>query len=271
MSFITKINNRYRYSLILLFELVKTDFKLRYQGSALGYLWSLLRPLAIFTVLYFVFVKFLKVGDGIPHFSIYLLIGIVVWNFFVEITTGSVGSILSKGDLIRKINFPKYVIVLATSFSAFINLFINFTVVIVFMILFGTDISWRLIYIVPLLIAELYIFGLAVAFILAASNVKYRDVTYIWEVFLQAAFYATPILYPLTMIPVAAQKIILLNPVAQIIQDIRYILVTNETVIGFKLFSTNLMKITPIIIVIATVAFGSYYFRKHSKYFAERV
>src|SRR3954464_10178150 len=90
----------------LLSELVRTDFKLRYQGSVLGYAWSLLRPLMLFVILYAVFVKVLKTGGGIPHFPIYLLLGIVIWNFFLEMTTQSLGSIVGRGDLIRKISIP---------------------------------------------------------------------------------------------------------------------------------------------------------------------
>ncbi|MGK2896606.1 MAG: ABC transporter permease, partial [Candidatus Saccharimonadales bacterium] len=118
----SKLYQRYRYSLILLKELVITEFKLRYQGSVLGYLWSLLKPLFLFTILYFVFVFFLRVGSDIPHWPVALLLGIVLWNFFGEITNNGLGSIVGRGDVIRKINFPKYVIVLASSISAFINL-----------------------------------------------------------------------------------------------------------------------------------------------------
>src|SRR5690348_2520218 len=108
---IDKIKQRYNYSLILLRELVITDFKLRYQGSVLGYVWSLLRPLALFLILYFVFAKFLRIGDAVPHFPVYLLLGIVIWNYFAEVTNGGVSAIVGRGDLIRKLNFPKYVIV----------------------------------------------------------------------------------------------------------------------------------------------------------------
>ena len=120
-----KIFQRYRYSRILLKQLVVTDFKLRYQGSVLGYAWSLLRPLALFVILYLVFGKVFRVGDAVSHFPVYLLVGIVFWNYFAEVTSGSVTSIVGKGDLLRKINFPKYVVVLAGSFSALINLFLN--------------------------------------------------------------------------------------------------------------------------------------------------
>src|SRR3982751_3602188 len=100
-----KLRERYRYSAILLKQLVKTDFKLRYQGSVLGYLWSLLRPLFLFVTLYYVFSRVFKMGNAIPHYKQYLLLGIVLWNYFTEVTTGSVGAIVGRGDLLRKINF----------------------------------------------------------------------------------------------------------------------------------------------------------------------
>lgn len=271
MSFIKKLYIRYRYSLILLRELVLTDFKLRYQNSVLGYLWSLLRPLAIFSVLYFVFVRFLKVGADIPHFAIYLLLGIVLWNFFVEVTSASVTAIASKGDLIRKINFPKYVIILAASLSALINLLLNFIVVAVFIVIFGADPSWNALWAIPLLIVELYIMGIACAFFLSALQIKYRDVSYIWEVVIQMGFYATPILYPITLLSLTAQKISITNPLAQIIQDARYYLVTPETATGATIFDSGSLRLVPFIIVITIMITGSLYFRKHSKNFAEDV
>jgi len=123
----------------LLAELVRTDFKLRYQGSALGYAWSLLRPLMIFIILYVVFVKFLKIGNGVPHFPVYLLLGIVLWNFFSEMTAQSLGSIVGRGDLIRKIRIPRWIIVLSSSISALINLFLNLVVVTAFLFINHVD------------------------------------------------------------------------------------------------------------------------------------
>lgn len=271
MKKFTKTKEKYSYSIILLKEIVISDFRLRYQGSVLGYIWSLLKPLATFAVLYFVFVKFLKVGEGIPHFSIYLLLGIVLWNFFVEITSTSVGSITAKGDLIRKINFPKYVIVLAASLSAIINLFLNGIVIAIFMIIFGADPSWWALLFMPLLIIELYLFGLGFAFMLAAANVRFKDVGYIWEVVVQAGFYATPILYPITMIPVVAQKLSILNPLAQIIQDSRYLLVTQQTATGATILTNQYARLIPYILVLLVTVVGAMYFRNNSKKFAEDV
>src|SRR5580700_11371911 len=138
-----KLKQRYRYSVILLRELVRTDFKIRYQNSLLGYVWSLLRPLLIFLILYVVFTKFLKVGQNVPHYPVYLLLGILLWNFFVEVTMGGVGAIVGKGDLLRKINFPKYVIILSVTLSALINLSLTSIVIIIFMLLGHVAVTWQ--------------------------------------------------------------------------------------------------------------------------------
>lgn len=272
MQFAKNLRRRYSYSLILLRQLVKTDFKLRYQGSVLGYLWSLLRPLLIFLVLYVVFTVFLPVGKNVPHYPVYLLLGIVLWNFFAEITAGSVGSIVDKGDLIRKINFPKYNIVLAKAFAAVINLFFNFIVIAVFMVLGHVGVSWHALILVPLVL-ELFLIALALAFLLSALFIKFRDVTYIWEVVMQAGFYATPIIYPLSRIHShKIKELLLLNPIAQIVQDARYVLVTHDTyTISTVYGGDKFIWAIPISIVIILLILGSSYFRKHSRTFAEEV
>jgi ABC-2 type transport system permease protein len=264
---------RYSYSVILLKQLVKTEFKLRYQGSVLGYLWSLLKPLLLFLILYIVFAEFLRVGESIPHFPVYLLIGVVLWNYFIEITTGSIAAIVGKGDLIRKLNFPKYIIVLSGCASAFINLLLNGIVIALFMTITGVDTGIRAILVIPLII-ELTVLALGIGFLLSALYVKYRDIVYIWEVITQAAFYATPILYPIALVAErsdAAAKLLMLNPIAQVIQDIRYVLVTPETKVLSDFYSNNIVWLVPIAIVGAIIIFSSLYFRKRSRYFAEEV
>lgn len=261
---------RYRYSIILLKQLVKTDFKLRYQGSVLGYAWSLLRPLFLFIILYIVFARFLRVGGSIPHYPVYLLLGIVLWNYFSEVTTGGVNAIVGRSDLLRKINFTKHVLIMAGSFSAFINLIINFVVIGFFMVLAHVSVSWNALIIVPLVL-ELFVFSIAMAFFLSALYVRFRDVSYIWEVIMQGAFYATPILYPLSLIPLAAAKILILNPVAQIIQDSRYVLVTKETETIYTLYGSFWVWAIPVGITIVMAVLAAVYFRRRSKYFAEEV
>jgi ABC-2 type transport system permease protein len=266
-----KLTQRYRYPIILLKQLVKTDFKLRYQGSVLGYAWSLLRPLFLFVILYVVFGVFLKAKGNIPHYPVYLLLGIVLWNYFAEVTAGSVGSIVGKGELLRKINFPKYVIILAGSFSAFINLLINFVVIGIFMVIGHVGLTWHALIIVPL-VAELFVFSIAMAFFLSALYVRFRDVSYIWEVILQGAFYATPILYPLSLIPHAAAKFLILSPVAQIIQDARHVLVTTKTETIYQVYGGDRwIWAIPLGVSMVTVVLAVIYFRSRSKYFAEEV
>jgi ABC-2 type transport system permease protein len=272
-KYITRLRQRYAYSIILLRQLVITDFKLRYQGSALGYVWSLLRPLFLFVILFIVFDNFLKLGSSIPHYPVYLLLGVVLWSYYTEVTSLGMASIVAKGDLMRKLNFPKYVIVLAGSFSAFINLLINFTVIAFFMAFNGIGLHWQSLLIIPLL-GELFLLALGLAFLLSALYVKLRDLNYIWEIFLQAAFYATPILYPLALVverSEVAAKILLLNPVAQIIQDARDVLITSQTDTFEDLFSSGWYRIIPIALTIVLVICAALYFRKQSPKFAEEV
>lgn len=255
----------------LLAELVRTDFKLRYQGSVLGYAWSLLRPLLLFLILYIVFVRFLKIGGDIPHFPVYLLLGIVLWNFFAEMTAQSLGSIVSRGDLVRKIRIPRWIIILSSSFSALINLFLNLLVVILFLFINHVDLLQTTLWL-PLILLEIYIFAVGLSLFLAAAFVKYRDVNYIWEVILQAGFYLTPILYPIALITnPALQKLMLLNPMAQAIQDARYAAVTHQTDTIYQVFAGGWYKLIPFIIVVLVLVTGLAYFRDQSKYFAENI
>lgn len=270
-----KLSNIFsRQNRILLRELVVTDFKLRYEGSVLGYLWSILKPLVMFSVLYVVFDVILRIGKGIDHFPVYLLLGVVLWSFFTEATNQGRSAIVSRGSLIRKINFPKYIIVISATVSALINLFINLTVVGVFVLINNIPVG-PLALLLPLLIVELYIFALAIAFFLSAANVKFRDIGHLWEILLQAAFYATPIIYPLNLVmeksETVAYVLLLVNPVAQIIQDARYVLVNQEqTLTVANTLGLSYMMI-PFAIILALSLFTVGFFKKKSKYFAEDI
>lgn len=258
---------------ILLKELTKTDFKLRYQGSMLGYLWALLRPLMMFAILYVVFAKLLRFGGDIPHYPVYLLAGTTIWSFFTECTSQGIQAIVNRGDLIRKICFPKYIVVVSATLTAVINMLINLVVVVIFALINGVQpsLTWLL---VPVFLLELYALSLGIAFLLGAINVKYRDVTSIWDVLIQALFYAVPIIYPITMVvgtSELAAKIILLNPIAQTIQDVRYNLITTETVTTWNFIDEAWLKIIPVVIVIVVLVLAAFYFRKKSKFFAEEI
>lgn len=270
MKYFERLKQRYSYSLILLRQLVKTDFKLRYQGSVLGYLWSLLKPLLMFGVLYIVFVEFLKLGRDIEHFPVYLLLGIVIWSFFTEMTSQSLMSIVNRGDLIRKIKIPRWIVVISASISALINLCLNMIIIGVFMVINQVDITWS-VFLLPFSLLQVYIFALGISFFLAAAYVKFRDVSNIWDVVIQAGFYATPIIYPLAMITnETAQKLLLMSPVAQAIQDARHNLVTRDTLTSWSLIH-DWKVVIPIFITILALIVGIIYFKKQARTFAENL
>lgn len=257
---------------VLLRELIVTDFKLRYQGSALGYAWSLLKPLFLFAIMYVVFGVIIKLGS-VEHYAVYLLLGIVLWTFFTEATNQGMLSIVNRGDLLRKINFPKYILVISATISALINLSLNLVIVGVLMVLNGVQIHESAVLFV-LFVIEIYILALGLAFFLSALNVKYRDTSHIWEIIMQAAFYATPIIYPLSLViekSHLAAQLLLLNPIAQAIQDARYSLITHETITISNLFLHKVVIFIPLVIVIVVFFMGIFYFKRNSKYFAEKM
>lgn len=260
---------------ILLYELVKTDFKLRYQGSFLGIAWSALKPLLLFVIMYTVFVHFLRFTDGTPQYPIVLLLGITLWAFFSEATSVSMQSIVGRGDLLRKINFPKYIIILSAMTSSLISLGINLIVVTIFALVTGVQFT-GLILLVPINILQLFILAFGCSLILSTLYVQFRDIGHIWEVVAQILFYATPIFYPLTMVAgrdlfgIPVSNLIMLNPLAQTIQDVRHNLISPTTVPTAWQVQTNIIiMIIPLIITALILGTGIWYFSKNSKKFAE--
>lgn len=258
---------------ILLKEFVKTDFKMRYQGSVIGYVWSVLKPLLLFSVMYVVFIHFLKFGSDIPHFSIALLLGNVLWNFFSETTSLGLVSIVNRGDLIRKLNFPKEIIVLAVSVNAAINLLISLMIVLLFAMLSGVHFS-LLTVLTPLLLLELYAFALGIAFLLATVYVTFRDIAPVWEVFLQLGMYITPIIYPVSLVFQQSETlagVMLLNPVAQVIQDLRHVVIHPNNLTIWQVNNALVMSVIPYVLSFVVLGLGYCVFKKHANKFAEKV
>ncbi len=260
---------------VLLYELVKTDFKLRYQGSFIGILWSVLKPLMLFTVMYFVFVKFLRINDpNIPHYPITVLLGLSLWGFFSEASSLGMNSIVARGDLLRKINFPKYIVIISSMTTALISLAINLLVVLVFAIFSGVSFSWNVLFL-PLNILMLFMTAFGVSLILATLYVKFRDILHIWEVFMQVLMYSTPVIYPVSMLMgvqffgVSIAKIIMMNPIAFVIQDIRHNLIAKQVPTFWTIVGNGWLAIIPLAIVAFLLIFGLWYFNKNSKKFAE--
>ena len=201
--------------------LAVTDFKLRFFGSALGYVWTLMRPLLLFGVLYFVFTEVVRIGGDIEHYPVVLLSSIVLFTFFSETTSRGVTSLIERENLLRKVRFPRLVIPLAVALHALFNLGLNLIVVFVFVLATGVEPRASWLEVVPLLLL-LVLFATSVAMLVSALYVRYRDMQPIWEVALQILFYASPIIYVISFLPDSIEHAAMANPIASIVTQWRH-------------------------------------------------
>jgi ABC-2 type transport system permease protein len=254
----------------LLRELALTDYKVKYQGSLLGgYVWSFAKPLLLFGVLYFVFTRFVKFGAGVPDYALTLLLGIVLWTYFFDATIRAMGSIVERGDLIRKVYFPREIIVVATSLSSLITLGLNLVVVAVFIVFSGVGLHMTAPLFI-LLVVELYALTLGCSFLLSALYVRFRDFRHLWELGLQLLFYASPIIYPLSFVPSQFREVFSLNPIAQIIQDARHVLIGPATPSTLDTVHSVLV-VVPYAIPLVVLVLGYLYFDHAAAQFAEEI
>ncbi len=178
----------------LTLTLARSEFKLRYFGSVLGYVWSLVRPLLFFGVLFLFFTQIIHLGKNIPHYGVYLLTSIVLWNYLAEATGNAVNCLVTREALVRKIRFPRMVIPISVSLTAAFNLAMNAIAVLVFASVNGVTPKWSWLEMLPIVIGFV-VFATGIAMLLSAAYVRFRDIAPIWEVGLQAWFYCSPIMY----------------------------------------------------------------------------
>jgi ABC-2 type transport system permease protein len=247
-------------------ELAVTNFKLKYTGSVLGYLWSLFKPLTYFGVLYVIFVDFFHQRQ--PDFPLQLFVAIVLFTFFSECTSTGLGSIAGNAHLIRKANFPLSALVVAGSVTALFTLAINLTLLVVIATPFGRLQLGLPSLAAPLLLAELYIFSLGVGMVLASAYVFYRDLGHVWEVFLQVLLYGCGVVFPASAVPPHFRTLFFLNPLAQIIEDSRHALVT-QTGAPWTASMVGPLALVPIALTIAVFIVGLVMFRRLAPLFAE--
>ncbi len=213
----------------LIWMLAKTDFKLRYQGSVLGYIWALLKPLLMFAVLNFVFSSLFSArGLGSEYYSLQLLVSLVLFNFFSEGTMAGMNSLLSKSQLVTKIYVPRWTIILASTLNSAMIFLLNLVIVVFFFILKGFLPSLGAVIAFALSAVAVYVLIISFAFFTAPLYVRFRDLVLIWEVLLLILFYATPIFYPLQMLPIYIQQVLLANPMAFIIHFTKESLINNH-------------------------------------------
>jgi ABC-2 type transport system permease protein len=249
--------------------LAATDFKLRYFGSVLGYLWSLVKPLLYFGVLYVVFTVILHVGEGVPHYAVYLLTAIMLWNFFLETTNGAVPCLLAREGLLRKIRFPRLAIPLAVSLTALFTLCTNFVVVLAFAIAEGITPEPSWLQLLPL-VALLATLAVGTGMLLSAMFVRFRDVQPIWEVLTQVLFYGSPIIYVAAKYK-GAVHIAMCNPLAAILTQMNHVFVDPQAHSAAVYIGGTARLLIPLGIIAVAFALGLWFFNREAPRIAERL
>jgi ABC-2 type transport system permease protein len=252
----------------LVYTLAATDFKLRFFGSALGYLWTLMRPLLLFGVLYLVFTEVVRFGKGVDHYPVYLLAAIVIFTFFSEATGRGVNALVERENLLRKIRFPRLVIPLSVTLHSLFNLGLNLVVVFVFVLASGIEprVSW--LELVPLLLL-LVVFTAGIAMLLSALYVRYRDVQPIWEVVLQILFYASPVIYVAQQLPDSIEAAAMANPIAAILTQMRHAVIDPSAPTAADLIGGTALLLIPLAVVVIAVALGTWVFLREAPRIAE--
>jgi ABC-2 type transport system permease protein len=252
----------------------RIEFKAKYAGAALGYFWSLAKPLAYFGVLWLVFAHLLRTANQTQNFTLFLLIGILLFTFFNDSVSTMLPSIVEGGSILRRLAFPPILIPLSASVGICITFFVNMFVIVAFIAIqrVSPRLEWML---VPLLILELYIFCVGLGLFVAAAFVRFRDVGQIWEAVSQLLFFACAIFYPIGILPVWAQKVAFLNPLVQIIQDVRHAILGGASgpndVTAATVYAGVGGRLIPILVVVFVFIGSLLFFRREGRYFAERV
>jgi ABC-type polysaccharide/polyol phosphate export permease len=223
----------FRKSFDIVREFSIADFRLRYHDSLLGYLWFLLSPALMFGVYYFVFTSVINIR--IPDFALYLILGIVSYNFFQDCTYSGMYSLAAKAHIIKKVYFPRYLIILASSTTAIFSLLVNLTIILVAVLL--TRGLPPLIFLVPIPVICLLFFSTGVGFVLAALYAQFRDLGQIWGVLVLAIFWLTPVVYDVSSLPEQTQILVFLNPLARIFMLFRHYLLYDFFELQFLLIT----------------------------------
>lgn len=265
---------------VLTWTLAVTDFRLRFFGSALGYLWTLMRPLMLFGVLYVVFSIFLDFGDEVRYFPVALLLGIVLFTFLSEATSTAVRSIVNRENLVRKIDFPRLAVPLSSVLTACFNLGLNLVPVVVFFLASGGSPRWSWLLFAIVLLLLIVLAG-SLAVLLSALFVRYRDVDPIWDVILQVTFYATPIFYTLQTVRTkvdeglggawsdAVPQALICNPFAALVQQGRHWLIDPSHQSPAQTFGTWWEVLIPVGIIALLAVAAVEVFRREAPRIAE--
>lgn len=247
--------------IIMTLELARAEFRLKDQGSFLGFLWTLLYPLIYFAVLYNIFGNWM--GAEIENFALYLIIGIVQWNFFVTATGNAINSVMRQGNFVKNIKFPNDVLVVSSVFSILYSHFLELVILLVFWLILGRAVSIYALFLISILILNIYL-TLSMGFILATLGVFFLDINRIWEIIASIGLFLTPIFYSLDMLDPDKRALILINPMTHIITASRSVLIDNTMPEPFGLLY---------VLILSTflMLFGYLLFKHYEGYFAEKI
>lgn len=249
---------QYRF---MLWGMISSDLRTRYKGSVFGFLWTFLNPLLMLLVYGMVFKTVMRVS--LPHYLLFLFIGLLGWNLFANSIMSSVGVINRQSSIIKKLYFPREILPISIVLASAINYVLSLVILIPFLVISGVYPSWTWVYWPLILIIEV-IFTMGLSLFFSAINVFLRDVEHMLSIVLMAWFYLTPVVYTLTMIPNKYVQYFKMNPVAGIIvsyQDILYYHLPPR----WKLFTYSIG------ISLMVLLFGWAVFRKLNRRFAEEV
>jgi ABC-2 type transport system permease protein len=259
-----------RRVLSLTWTLAITEWKLRFYGSVLGYVWTLARPFAFFGVVYVVFTEIADVGAGVPNYGVYILFGLVLFGFFAETTGACVTALVHRENMLRKMRFPRVVIPLAVVLSALLNLGMTMVAVFIFTLANGIWPTWSWLELIPL-VALLALLATGLGMLLSVLYIRFRDVAPIWEVLTQMLFYASPILYVATMVPESVQRAYLANPIAAILTQIRHAIVDPTAPSLATAIGDPVRMLIPLAIVAVVFWLGLYVFNRRASRIAEEL
>jgi ABC-2 type transport system permease protein len=251
--------------------LAVTDFRLRFFGSVLGYLWQVVHPLLLFGVLYVVFTQVVRIGSDVPFYGVALLSGIVLFVFLSEATSQAVQSLVDREPIVRKIQFPRLAVPLSVVLTALFRLSLNLLVVFAFLLAAGGDarVSWLEL---PVLIALLTTLAAGLAALLSALYVHFRDVKPIWDVVLQVIFYGSPIFYPIDVITNdTARELLMLNPFAAILQQFRHAVIDPSNPSAAEAIGGDARLLVPLGLIAAAAVVGFRYFDRKAPRIAEEL
>jgi ABC-2 type transport system permease protein len=263
---------RFRHQARVLRVIAGAEYKLKYADSVLGYFWSVIKPLSYFAVLWVIFGRFFGLGHTFRDYPLYLIIGLVLWTFFSDSTTLTMHSFVSRSALLRKLAFPRLVVPAAASLVALITFAINVSVVAVFVAAHTIRPQWDWLLIPPLLV-EFWAVTFAFGLILAVLHVRFRDVGQVWELLAQLLFFAVPIMYPLGLLPSWARTASLLNPITQVIQDIRLAIIPDPpsgAIITAPDVFGSAGHLYPLLIAVALLVLALVLYRHEEPWLAER-